>query len=221
MLAVFAGAAQAQKCPPPKPAFLLERFTSAECALCWTAQPPLPEKFDRGAESVAIDWIVPSPKGDDAPLSVAALSEAKDRMGRESTPLLSDQTLTRTHPLTHRDALRVRVADGLPVGGYIGLSFNATFSSDRPLPQGLAGYIALVERVPAGEDGSPVERLVVRAVAGPLNMAGLSAKQPISHNLATRVPNTKRPERLESIGWIETKKGRVLAVGEGRSNDCD
>src|SRR6188472_4499371 len=67
----------------PQPAALVERFISADCESCWsdakTARP--------GRGELALDWIVPGGRGDDAPLSAAASRDSVARLqvlGRNS-----------------------------------------------------------------------------------------------------------------------------------------
>jgi hypothetical protein len=52
----------------PRPVQLLERFINADCDSCW-ADPATPKP---GAGAIALDWIVPGAKGDDAPLAAAS-----------------------------------------------------------------------------------------------------------------------------------------------------
>ena len=60
----------------PQPAALVERFISADCESCWsdaeTARP--------GRGELALDWIVPGSRGDDAPLSAAASRDSLARL---------------------------------------------------------------------------------------------------------------------------------------------
>ena len=68
-----AGAAVA--CPSTPQALLLDRFIPADCQLCWE------ERSDPEPGVLVLDWIVPSPRGDDALLAAAALPEASARAG--------------------------------------------------------------------------------------------------------------------------------------------
>lgn len=208
-------AAALADCPkPPAPAVWVERFVSADCLACWGAEPPAPAGTlpERAAPApLAIDWIAPGRGGEQAPLAAAAMPEALARSVRAGG-VGSDEALTTVQPLQARRSLELDVADGIALNGYIGLSLSLRYRSTRALPVGLVAYVALVERVPAGEEGTPVERLLVRSVAGPLELAALSAQRPLEHRLAARLPDTRRPERLTSVAWVETAKGRVLAA---------
>ena len=56
----------------PMPQQLLERFINADCDLCW-ADPATPAAAN---DELALDWIVPGSRGDDAPLAAAASRDA-------------------------------------------------------------------------------------------------------------------------------------------------
>jgi hypothetical protein len=205
-------------CGAPASTLFVERFISAECLACWRANPPMPAApaGDAGP-AVVLDWIVPG--RDDAPLGAASIEEAGTRAA-EFGSLRADETLTQTAPLPGRSALRVAVDSGPALNGYIGVRMRVGYDGGRPLPGGLVGYLALVERLAPGSEGSPVLRQVVRTVAGPLPLDGLYAGAPVEHLRAVRVPQTGNPERLEAVGWVETRPGRALAVGVEREADC-
>jgi hypothetical protein len=89
-----------------------------------------------------------------------------------------------------------------------------------PLPPGAVGYIALVQRVPAGSEGSAVARQLVRALVGPLPLDDLKTKRQVDHWRAVRLPSTERPDQLASVGWIETEHGKVIAAAQAPHVDC-
>lgn len=189
--------AQAQPAPcPPAATQLLQRFISADCESCWQAsgEPALP------ATTWALDWIVPSPQGDAAPLSLAALPEAAERAQRAGAQTQQDKPAR---------APRLQVQGGPAWNGYFGLQLSVRGTAP---PAGSSGWLALVEQIPAGEEGSAVARQLVRAVAGPLPLEGLSPRKPQQHLRALRVGEGAQPQRLVGIGWIEAADGRVLAV---------
>jgi hypothetical protein len=203
-------------CPPEKPRVLLERFISADCPRCWEVTPPNPAP-DR--VPIALDWIVPAPPGSDAPLAAAALLEAAPRAAREGR-LESNEALTRSHPLPATSALQIEVEDGPGWNGYIGLAMTVRYKGTRPLPKGLSGWLALVERIDAGSEGTPVDRLLVRTVIGPLGLDALAKREPAEHLRAVRLPETGKSERLASVGWVEAANGRVIAVGHSMAAHC-
>lgn len=181
----------------PAPTALLERFISADCEACWSdTQAALPRP---GA--VALDWIVPGAAGDDAPLSAAARQDSLDRLqakGQASIPT--------TIPL--QPSLVLRVARGPALGGYIGTSIalQAQKASDGLL----TAWLALVETIPAGTDGTAVERNLVR------NTLVLDWSAPGEH-LEIRplsIPAGAQATRLRVIGWVEDASARVVAVAQ-------
>ena len=223
LLAAGAACAHARAeadCHAPRPGLLVERYLSADCAACWQSAPPLPAGAAGQGVPFALDWIVPSTRGEAAPLSLAATPEATKRVARAGA-LRSDEALTLTMPLAARSEMRVVVRDGPAWNGYIGLQFDASYASTRPLPAGLAGWLALVERIPAGSEGTPVERRLVRTLVGPLPLATLAGERAVQHLRAVRVPENAQPARLSVVGWIETPAGRVLAVADRHDPDCD
>lgn len=223
LLVLLAAAAAQADCPPQPPRVLLERFVAAPCVGCWKKQPPLQQEL-RGAW--VLDWVVPAPPGTPPPdtprqafLHGAALPESAARMARLGGPLAPDEAFTLSHPLPQRSALALQVRDTRLPGGKIGLQLEARFTSQRPLPAGLQGWLAVVERLPPGDESSPVGRQVVRALVGPLRLEGL-ARQPITHLRTVDPPAQGDPQQFTSIGWVETTRGRVIAVGRGVLADC-
>lgn len=188
------------------PSALLERFISADCEACWRSG-TAPD-----TRTLVLDWIVPSALGDDAPLSAAAIAEAKAR----ATSLASDATLERRHALPPRGP-PVEVEDGPAWNGYIGLRLRVQRAAE-PLPPGAAGYLALVETVPAGDEGTPIARRVVRVLAGPLALD--PARPGIEHLLAMRIPQGARSDRLGAVGWVETGSGELLALAQAGGEGC-
>jgi hypothetical protein len=198
--------AQAQ-CPSQDARVVLERFVPADCAACWRDAPA-----PAGAPAV-LDWIVPSPRGDEAPLSAAALAEATARAGAPA----ADATLQRRHFLKPQRRLRVGVLDGPAWNGYIGLQLRVQ-QRDAALPRGAVAYLALVENVDAGDEGTPVARRLVRALVGPLP---LDAASPANEHLrAVRLPMGVRLDRLGSVGWVENASGQMLSWATATSEDC-
>jgi len=210
------GAVAAPACPDNRAA-LTERFTSADCADCWAAAPP-------GAASTGwlFDWIAPTPQGNDAPLATAAVAEARDRAQRlgGAAPVAS-QVLVQREPAPRTPGLSLNVHSGPAWNGYFGLQLNVR----GRLPAGSTGWLALVEVLPAGSEGSTVERQLLRSVAGPLPLdsAGrpqtpqLGRTQGLQHLRALRWPEGAQPTRLQARGWIEGPDGRMLAVA---SDQC-
>lgn len=184
------------------PALLIERYIPADCAACWrsAAAPP--------PDSAVLDWIVPSARGDAAPLAAAALAEAAARAPR----LAPDAMQERRHTLA-ASGLQVRIEDGPIFNGYMGVRLTVRHGAGTPLPEGVVGYIALVETFAPGEEGSPVERRIVRQLAGPLTLDPTRAE--VEHLLALRIAVGTRIDGLGAMGWVESAAGRILAAAAG------
>jgi len=207
LLANAAGAAS-PACRVTPPTRLVERFVPADCEGCWSGATPLP----RPAGALVLDWITPA--GDDAPMASAALPEAARRAGRLPAGRGGVRE-TRLHPST---APLLRIVDGPAWNGYIGLRLIVTRHTG--VPPGALAYAAVVEEVPAGSEGSPVERHLVRAMVGPMGLAELASEPKVEHLRAVSVPAGSRVERLASVAWIEAPDGRVLTAMHSPPPQC-
>ena len=186
----------------PPPVALLERFISADCEDCWrraTAQP-------RPGE-VAIDWIVPGARGDDAPLAAAASRDALDRLGalRRKPPAAVDTVRS----ARREGAGSVRVAQGPAFNGYMGASIESIDGGQGPF----TGWLALVETLPAGTEGSPVERNLVRNL---LQVPWPAAPGPRYEARPMALPEGAHPDRLRVVGWLADSRGVIRAISESR-----
>ena len=218
LLTAFAAAAQAQSfCASDgqrTPVAVVERFTSADCDSCWsdtTARPAPPR-------TLVLDWIVPSPRGDEAPLSAAATRDANDRLAavHRTAPTTSHTT---QNPVAKRP-YRMRVAHGLPFNGYIGASMELPQSEVRPVPLPVTGWLVLVETIAAGTEGTPVERNLVRnSLTRSWNGRNQLSKDEQKRLLESRpmgLGATARPERLRVVGWVEDAQGRIITAAQSR-----
>ena len=205
----------------PRPVRLIERFINAYCETCW--QDPATPKA--GEEDAVLDWIVPNDagsKGDDAPLSAVASRDGLTRLevlGKSVPP----ETLTSTHSVAGLKALKgttLRVAHGLPLSGYLGTSIEL-----KPVPQSArnqrwTAWLALVETLPAGTEGTPVARNLVRNVFQAVwNGDKKTSKTNQSRFFDARsmsIAQGVNPDKLRVIGWIEDAKGQVLAAAQSR-----
>ncbi len=224
------------------PTALLERFISADCDTCW-AKSSLPPPI---AGQAALDWIVPSPKGDEAALSAAATRDAQTRLQTLSLPWDASQasmqtsavhkvlahsgaTASTAHSGTAPATATLRVAHGLPFNGYIGASIEFTPTPDTrtlsDLPQGhdLFAYLLLVETLPAGAEGSDVPRQLVRNVLitpwrtlDELGKVNKVGFKPFFESRPISLPAGVNPERLRVLGWVQDAAGRVLATAQSR-----
>ncbi|HEX6706751.1 MAG TPA: hypothetical protein VF169_18480 [Albitalea sp.] len=201
-------AAAAPACDAPAPTVLLERFVPADCERCWQEATPR----DRRSRQLVLDWITPGAA--DAAMASAALPEALAR----ARTMPAQQTLYRSASIARRGAPLLRISDGPGWNGYIGLRLVVTRRAK--LPADAVAYAALVEQVPAGSEGTAVDRQLVRELVGPMGLGELAGESRIEHLRAVRVPEAGRAERLSSVAWIETAKGEVLAAAQSAPSAC-
>ncbi|MBC7438108.1 MAG: hypothetical protein H7332_18795 [Bdellovibrionales bacterium] len=211
LLVPLAFAAQAQSyCASdgqPQPVALLERFINADCAGCWSdTRTPAPAKG-----GLAVDWIVPGSKGDDAPLSAAAIRDGIYRLEalRRGIPPSTDSA-------AHKPAGgagKLRVAHGVAITGYIGASIELKPATGGPWQ----AWLLLLESIPAGAEGTPVERNLVR------NSLQVDWKQPARgkppawfESRAMNIPEGANPERLSVAGWVQDAQGRIRSLAVSR-----
>jgi hypothetical protein len=183
------------------PAVLLERFTSADCERCWSDA----DAARARQGEVALDWIVPGAKGEDAALAAAALRESTARLeslGRDR-PLLVDTLHSRRKGQTGK----LRVAHGLPFNGYIGASIDWKAAGPGPW----TGWLAVVESLPAGTEGSPVARNLVRNV---LQLPWAAGPGRRFESRPMNIPEGAHPERLRVVGWVEDARGVIRAISQ-------
>jgi len=200
-------AAMGAACPGPQAA-LVERFTSADCSSCWS-QPPR----DAEPEAWVLDWLLPA--GEQAPLAAAALPEALERLQRLGQPRPAAARSARQPAGSSTDLHLIAQAGPAWLGRTMAFEFIAQASA--ALPPGATGWLAMVELLPAGAEGSPVARALVRHVAGPLNLDGLQpGGAALSHLRAMRWPDGADPTRLAAYAWVELADGRVLAISADR-----
>ena len=214
LLALAAAGAHAQSsCDSdgqPRPVALLERFTSADCETCWSdGATPRPRRRE-----LALDWIVPGSKGEDAPLSAAASRDAVARLEslKRASPQRADALRQRASPAGHK----LRVAHGLAFNGYVGASIELEPGRGGPWQ----AWLLLVETLPAGAEGSPVERNLVRNALQPA--WGDTAAPPqtqrrrLFESRPMSIPQGADPKRLRVVGWVEDARGRVVAAAQSR-----
>jgi hypothetical protein len=199
----------------PRKGQLVERFMAADCESCWTTPGPALPKG-----TLAVDWIVPSAKlGDEAALSAAALRDGLDRvsaMGLSPDAVMASTGRTLEKTSQPAPSLgRLRVAHGLPVNEYLGTSMQWWPSPNRQGTQGrLTAWLLLVEKIPAGVEGSPQERQLVRnSLSLPLPSADKAGRHWREFR-PMRIPEGANRSRLSLVGWIEDANGDMDAIQE-------
>ena len=197
----------------PRPVRLVERFINADCADCWQDRATLRAR----PGELALDWVVPGKKDEDAPLAAVASREALERL----------QTLGLQPPEANSHSTRkvkgiaggaLRVAHGVALSGYIGVSMRFRPPAASSGKQGWTAWLALVESLPEGTEDSPVVRNLVRNVFQ-LSWNGLEqlSKKEHSSFFESRVMSVAQganPERLQVIGWVENARGEIVAVAQ-------
>jgi hypothetical protein len=199
----------------PQPQALLERFINADCADCW-ADPATP-RVQPG--QVALDWMLPGSLGEDAPLSAVANRDASARLQALGQALPAKRWAT-TSPVSGSTPGQLRVAHGLAVSGYVGASIEIKGVSPDAPAQPWTAWLALVESVPAGTEGSPVARNLVRNV---FRSEWDVRRQPSAKNLHTffdsramNIPPGMNTGRMRVTGWIENAQGKILLAAQSR-----
>jgi hypothetical protein len=149
---------------------------------------------------------VPGARGEDAPLATAASSDARERL-RDSAKGIPPESATAFSRL--RETRRLRVAHGLPVNDYIGTSIELTQRGAGPW----RAWLLLVEDLPAGAEGSPVARSLVRNALR-LDWKAEPRQPRLHESRPMRIPDGAQPERLRVIGWVEDGRGRLVAAAK-------
>lgn len=190
------------------PRALLERFINADCDQCWR-DPQTPEA---SSGTLALDWVVPGSQGDDAPLAAVATNDGTDRLDAIGAKLPA-RSSARFAQRTPGAPLKLRVAHGLPFNEYIGTSIEMQPARGGPWK----AWLLLVETLPAGSEGSPVERNLVRnAFVADWPAA---ARPPLAKRYELRpmrVAEGAKVERLRVVGWVEDAQGRIRAIEQSQ-----
>ena len=195
----------------PKPAQLLERFINADCDSCW--KDPATPKATK--DQLALDWVTPGSQGDDAPMSAIATRDALTRLEslKKQPPATSS---AQTQTVRGVKGARLRVAHGLPLADYVGASIEL-----KPVPGSARGqkwtaWLALVETLPAGAEGSPVARNLVRNLFNaPWNLRKQLSKTEQDKFFDQRsmsIAPGVDASRLRVIGWVEDQNGQLVAA---------
>ena len=185
------------------PQAVLERFVSADCADCWRDQ-ATPEP---AAGSFAIDWVVPGTRGDDAPLAAVALDEAMERLAalHRPVPQRSDAVFGRREGA----AVPLRLAQSATFNDYI----STSMALKRPGREPWHAWLLLVEQLPAGTEGSPVERHLVRNVFRPdWTRAEGRPRGGLAEDRSMQLHEGVQPDRLRLFAVLADSRGRIRAI---------
>lgn len=191
-----------------QPQVLLERFVSADCESCWK-DPATP---GAAPGTLALDWVVPGTRGDDAPLSAVALPEALDRLAQlaRTAPSSADAATTRRTG----GPVNLRVAQGAVFNDYVGVSIALRPPGRQPWQT----WLLLVESLPAGTEGSPVPRNLVRNVFQPgWNVSRARTPAQLEETRSMRIAEGAQADRLRLVGLVHDGRGRLAAMA---MSDC-
>lgn len=200
----------------PQPVRLMERFTKADCADCWRDMATA--KATPG--TAVLDWILPSSLGNDAPLFVLASDEGVARLEAmdKSLPTAASVTTRAVALNTELKKSVLRVARGFALRGYVGVSIALKARPSATNTGRVTAWLALVETLPAGLEGSPLERNLVRNVFR--SEWDLRDSRPplwqkrLFEQRSMRVADGVDPDRLKVVGWIEDARGRLLIAAQ-------
>ena len=167
-----------------------------------------------------LDWVLPGAQGDNAPLSAVASPDSVLRLEAHSEPVPSTYSLKirSVMPDAAWKKSVLRVARGLALSGYIGASIGLKPIPAKAKVARVTAWLALVETLPAGLEGSPVERNLVRNVfTSNWNLHKTLSKSEQNHLFDQRSMSVVEGvgiERLMVIGWLEDAKGKILAAAQ-------
>ncbi len=197
-----------------RPVALMERFINADCRDCWSD----PATVRTGPRELALDWVLPGSQGEDAPLSVVATRDGLKRL--QALGIAPPAGASSRRASVIRAPGTLRVAHGLPVSGYIGASIAYKQVPADAAGQPWSAWLALVETIPAGTEGTPVARYLVRNLIQPLwdGRKQLSKTERLNfiESRSMDVPPGMNTARLRVIGWVEDAQGRLVAAAQSR-----
>ena len=106
------------------------------------------------------------------------------------------------------------MAHGLPFNDYIGASIELKPASGGPWK----AWLLLVETIPPGTEGTPVERNLVRNVLQPAwdDVPHQRREESLLESRPMSIPEGANPERLRVVGWVEDARGQIVAVAQSR-----
>ena len=150
-------------------------------------------------------------------MSTAALQEASYRLS--SLQVNSPATFREHRKSVIARPYPLRVAQGMAFGAYIGASIELPVSEVRLPPGPLNVWLALVEHIPAGTEGTPIPRNLVRSTfartwtAQDIDTFG-RAEGMLRETRSMGLGATANPQRLRVVGWVEDARGHVLAAAQ-------
>ena len=197
-----------------RPVALVERFINADCRDCWVD----PATLRTRPRELVLDWVLPGSQGEDAPLSAAATRDGLKRLQALDTAPPAGSSSRKTTVAVGKG--RLRVAHGLPVSGYIGASIEYKQVPIDAAGQPWSAWLALVETIPIGTEGTPVARHLVRNLIQPLwdgrNQLSKTERLNFAESRSMDIPPGMNTDRVRVIGWVEDAQGRIIAAAQSR-----
>ena len=200
-----------------RPVALVERFINADCRDCWVD----PATLRARPRELVLDWVLPGAQGEDAPLSAVATRDGLKRLQALGAAPPAGSSSRRTTVTVGKGKLRV--AHGLPVSGYVGASIEYKKIPSNTAGQPWSAWLALVETIPTGTEGTPVARHLVRNLIQPLwDRRNQLSKQEHLNFIESRsmdIPPGMNTDRVHVIGWVQDAQGRIVAAAQSRCAD--
>ncbi len=190
-------------------ASLRERFISANCASCWqaaAAQSTVPS-------AAPIDWIVPSQRAEEAPLSAVELIESEERLRQLGLGPFNERAQVDTR-IANPAGLELDLSVGVAIGGYRGLFAELRMKPDVAVSPELELWLVMLEHIPAGVEGSRQDHWLARnALQHTWRRQDIVPRD--GHLSATelrpmRMPEGMQPERMLALAWVQTPGGQIL-----------
>jgi hypothetical protein len=105
--------------------------------------------------------------------------------------------------------VHLRIAHGEVFNDYVGVSMALEDAGSEPWQ----AWLLLVEKIPAGAEGSAVARTVVRKVFRPESwpVAGRRAG-PLEEARSMQIPRWLRSERIRLVAIAQDGRGRIRAI---------
>lgn len=187
----------------PQPTAVLERFINADCAECW--RDPASPRPANGA--LVLDWIVPGRQGDAAALSAVASLDAMQRL--RDLKLAPPERSSSASSRREGDPAPLRLAQGQAFNDYIGTSIELK----QPGGDAWHAWLLLVEQLPAGTEGSPVPRNLVRNAFRP-DWSRAAGRPPgrLAETRAMQIHQGAQPGRLRLVAVLQDGRGRIRAI---------
>jgi hypothetical protein len=114
------------------------------------------------------------------------------------------------------DPRKLRLAQGEAFNDYVGASIELHGAGREPW----RAWLLLVEKLPAGAEGSPVPRNVVRNVFRPEWVRPMSRESDrMAETRAMQIHDGAQPDRLRLVAVLHDARGRIRAITQTECRD--